>query len=105
MNDALRGWTGAHTADEVVAACVEARVPATIVGNGAELPRFEHVIEREVLVRQPGESWIRPRAPFRFHGVPDRELVAPAEAVRSEAWPDAVRRPAANRSASVRSRA
>ena len=45
VNDALRAWTGAHTADEIVAACVEARVPATIVGNGAELPRFDHVID------------------------------------------------------------
>jgi crotonobetainyl-CoA:carnitine CoA-transferase CaiB-like acyl-CoA transferase len=79
-NDALRSWTGAHTAEEVVDACVAARVPATIVGNGAELPRFDHVIEREVLVPQPGESWVRPRAPFRFHGVPDRELRAPDEA-------------------------
>ena len=60
VNDALRAWTGAHTADEVVAACVEARVPATIVGNGAELPQFDHVIDRDVLVRQPGEAWIRP---------------------------------------------
>ena len=55
VNDALHAWTGAHTADEVVAACVEARVPATIVGNGAELPRFDHVLARDVLVRQPGE--------------------------------------------------
>jgi crotonobetainyl-CoA:carnitine CoA-transferase CaiB-like acyl-CoA transferase len=86
VNDALRTWTGAHTADEVVAACVEARVPATIVGNGAELPQFDHVIERDVLVRQPGEAWIRPRAPFRFHGVADRELVAPGEADRAQAW-------------------
>ena len=82
VNDALRAWTGAHTADEVVAACVEARVPATIVGNGAELPQFDHVIARDVLVRQPGEAWIRPRGPFRFHGVADRELVAPGEADR-----------------------
>ena len=52
----------------------EARVPATIVGNGAELPAFDHVIERDVFVPQPGEPWMRPRAPFRFHGVPDREL-------------------------------
>src|SRR6185436_20006731 len=79
-NDALRGWTGARTAEAVVDACVEARVPAVIVGNGAELPRFDHVIERDVLVPQPGEEWVRPRAPFRFHGVPDRELVAPADA-------------------------
>ena len=87
VNEALRAGTGARTADEVVAACVEARVPATIVGNGAELPRFDHVIERNVLVQQPGESWIRPRAPFRFHGVADRQLVPPADADRSEAWP------------------
>ena len=98
VNDALRSWTGAHTAEEVVAACVEARVPATIVGNGAELPRFDHVIEREVLVPQPGESWIRPRAPFRFHGVADRVLVAPKEADRSEAWPE---RPRSTQAGSV----
>ena len=36
---------------------------------------------------QPGEAWIRPRAPFRFHGVADRELVAPAEADSAAAWP------------------
>jgi crotonobetainyl-CoA:carnitine CoA-transferase CaiB-like acyl-CoA transferase len=90
VNEALRTWTGTHTAEEVVAACVEARVPATIVGNGAELPRFDHVIDREVLVQQPGEKWIRPRAPFRFHGVPDRELVASVEVDQSEAWPKRV---------------
>ena len=28
--------------------------------------RFDHVIDRDVLVQQPGEQWIRPRAPFRF---------------------------------------
>ena len=87
VNGALRAWTGAHTAEEVVAACVDARVPATIVGNGAELPRFDHVMARDVLVPQPGEAWVRPRAPFRFHGVPDRELVAPAEADGATGWP------------------
>ena len=32
----------------------------TIVGNGAELPRFDQLAARDVFVRQPGESWIRP---------------------------------------------
>jgi crotonobetainyl-CoA:carnitine CoA-transferase CaiB-like acyl-CoA transferase len=95
VNGALRSWTGARTAEEVVTACVEARVPATIVGNGAELPRFDHVIAREVLVRQPGEPWIRPRAPFRFHGVADRELAPPAAATAETVW--APRPPAAAR--------
>ena len=43
------------------------RAPAQRAARGA----------RDVFVRQPGESWIRPRAPFRFHGVADRELAAP----------------------------
>src|SRR4051794_39689284 len=80
VNGAIHAYTRRHAADDVVAACVEARVPAAIVGNGAELPRNEQLAARGVFVRQPGESWIRPRAPFRFHGVPDRELRAPGVA-------------------------
>ncbi len=79
VNGIVRGWTGGLTADDVIAACVAHRVPATVVGNGAELPRFDHLVERGVFVQQPGETWIRPRAPFRFHGVADRPLTpAPA---------------------------
>jgi len=81
VNALLHAWTTAHTADEVEAACVAARVPATVLGNGAELPRFEQLRTREVFVQQPEEAWIRPRAPFRFHGVADRPLAAPAPAV------------------------
>ena len=85
VNGIVQAWTRAHDADEVVAACVAARVPATIVGNGAELPRFEQLVARDVFVQQPGEAWVRPRAPFRFHGVPDRALSAPAPAATP--WP------------------
>jgi crotonobetainyl-CoA:carnitine CoA-transferase CaiB-like acyl-CoA transferase len=80
VNAALHAYTEQHTADEIVAACVDARVPAAIVGNGAELPRNEQLAARNVFVRQPGASWIRPRAPFRFHAIADRSLVAPSEA-------------------------
>ena len=62
VNGVLRAWTGEHTAEEAVDACVDVRVPAIIVGNGAELPQFDHLSDRHVLVQQPGESWIRPRA-------------------------------------------
>jgi len=86
VTEALRAWTTARDADEVVAACVEARVPATILGNGAELPRFDHLVERNVFVRQPDEEWIRPRAPFRFHGVADRALAAPRPVAATERW-------------------
>jgi crotonobetainyl-CoA:carnitine CoA-transferase CaiB-like acyl-CoA transferase len=87
VNALLHAWTTAHTAEEIVAACVEARVPAVIVGNGAELPRFEQLRAREVFVRQPGEKWLRPRAPFRFHGVPDREPTAPGVTDPGDVWP------------------
>src|SRR5262249_38177699 len=80
VNALLHAWTTAHTADEVEAACVGARVPATVLGNGAELPRFEQLRARVVFVRQPDEDWIRPRPPFRFHGVADRPLAAPGSA-------------------------
>ncbi len=79
VNAMIRGYTTAHTADEVVAACAAARVPAAILGNGAELPKVPQLVERDVYVEQPGRAWPRPRAPFRFHGVPDREL-SPAPA-------------------------
>ena len=90
VNGALRAWTGAHTADEIVAACVEARVP----GDDRRQRRRAAALRprrstRDVFVRQPGESWIRPRAPFRFHGVADRELAAPGEADGAQAWPRA----------------
>ncbi len=91
VNGAIHAYTEQHTADEVVAACVEARVPAAIVGNGAELPRNEQLAARNVFLQQPGESWIRPRAPFRFHGVADRELAPPAPAAVSDQWPAADR--------------
>ena len=40
---------------------------------------------RDVFVAQPGESWVRPRAPFRFHGVADRALgPRPREADRAD---------------------
>ena len=84
VNGAIHAYTRERSADEIVAACVEARVPAAIVGNGAELPRNEQLAARGVFVRQPGEDWIRPRAPFRFHGVADRALVAPG--VASGPW-------------------
>ena len=84
VNEIIQGWTRTLPADEIVRRCVEARVPATIVGNGAELPHFEQLAARDVFVRQPEESWIRPRAPFRFHGVADRALEAPR--VASSPW-------------------
>ena len=81
VHEALHGFTMTHTAEEVVAVCTAARVPAAVVGNGALLPQFDQPKARGTFVTQPGERWIRPRAPFRFSAVPDRELRAPEPSV------------------------
>lgn len=77
VHEILHGFTMQHTAEEVVDVCAAARVPAAVVGNGALLPGFAQPKARGTFVTQPGESWIRPRAPFRFSAFPDRELTPP----------------------------
>jgi crotonobetainyl-CoA:carnitine CoA-transferase CaiB-like acyl-CoA transferase len=74
VNDLLHSFTMSHTAEEVVELCAAARVPAAVVGNGELLPRFGQLKARDGFVQQPGEEWIRPRAPFRFSGAPDRVM-------------------------------
>lgn len=74
VNALLHGWTGSHTADEVETACSAQRVPVALVGNGELLPQFEQLRLRDVFVQQPGAAFVRPRAPFRFHGIADRPL-------------------------------
>jgi len=74
VNRLLHDFTEAHTAEELDTICYAARVPVAVVGNGELLPRFAHLAEREVFVRQPGAAFSRPRAPWRFHGLDDRVL-------------------------------
>ncbi|MEP6623549.1 MAG: CoA transferase, partial [Acidimicrobiia bacterium] len=77
VHGVLQGFTMQHTAAEVVDICAAARVPAAVVGNGALLPEFDQPKARGTFVTQPGEKWIRPRAPFRFSAVVDRVLAPP----------------------------
>ena len=74
VNEAIRSWTMQYTADEVVELCAEGRVPAAVVGNGQLLPTFAQLVERDAFVTQPGASFVRPRAPFRFSAVRDRVM-------------------------------
>ncbi|MGI8795121.1 MAG: CoA transferase [Acidimicrobiia bacterium] len=74
VNELLRAFTMSHTAEEVVELCAAERVPAAVVGNGELLPQFGQLKARNGFVTQPGEEWIRPRAPFRFSAVPDRAM-------------------------------
>ena len=88
VNGAIRAWTGRHTAAEIEDQCEAVRVPVAIVGNGKLLLEFAHLRERSVWVTQPGRDVVRPRAPFRFGAVADRELrPAPGKPTDAIAWP------------------
>ncbi len=89
VHEVLQGFTMQHSAAEAVDICAAARVPAAVVGNGALLPEFDQPKARGSFVTQPGEAWIRPRAPFRFSAVPDRVLSPPVPVVPSDLWSDA----------------
>ena len=86
VHEILQGFTLQHTAAEVVDACAAARVPAAVVGNGALLPGFDQPTARGTFVTQPGERWIRPRAPFRFSACADRSLTPPSNADFRALW-------------------
>ena len=100
VNGMLHEFTMQHTAEEVVELCAAERVPAAVAGNGALLPEFDQLRARDVFVEQPGELWIRPRAPFRFSAVPDREMTpAPAVGEHSQDGPVAEHAATGNRPA------
>ncbi len=102
-NELIHSWTMQHTAAEIVDLCAEERVPAAIVGNGALLPQFDQLEEREVFVVQPGASFVRPRAPFRFSAVPDRVMTpAPALGAGAPAAPPGPRPRATSASGEAR---
>ncbi len=85
VNAMLRAFTESHTAAEVDRMCHAARVPVAIVGNGALLPTFEQIRVRDVFVPQPGGDFVRPRAPWRFHGVADRMMTSAPHAGEHDA--------------------
>ncbi|MGZ4713422.1 MAG: CoA transferase [Acidimicrobiia bacterium] len=91
VHEILHAFTMQHTAAEVVDVCAAARVPAAVVGNGKLLPEFDQPKARGTFVPQPGEPWIRPRAPFRLSAFADRALEPPRPAPAPVAPPSDAR--------------
>jgi crotonobetainyl-CoA:carnitine CoA-transferase CaiB-like acyl-CoA transferase len=70
-------YLGAHTVGEAVAAFEAARVPVAHVRPASRLLQLEHARARSIFTAQPGNTYLRPRSPFRFSGSVDRPLEAP----------------------------
>ena len=65
-NEIVRAFTMKHPTDEVVKRAMELRIPAAPVGNGETITRVPHFVERNVLQRDPTDTFTMPRRPWRF---------------------------------------
>ncbi len=65
MQEMIHSWTRERTTDEIIELCELLRIPVAPIGNGRELPRFDHMIERGLYERAPG-GFLQPRPPWRL---------------------------------------
>ena len=61
----IQSWTRERTTNEIVELCELLRVPVAPIGNGRDLPGFDHMIARGIYQRTPG-GFLQPRAPWRL---------------------------------------
>ncbi len=61
----IQNWTRERTTDEIIELCELLRIPVAPIGNGKNLPGFDHMIAREIFQRTPG-GFLQPRAPWRL---------------------------------------
>lgn len=64
LTEAIRAWTTCRPTEEIVACATARRIPVAPIGNGQNIPTFDHVVERKVLVPGP-TGLLRPRVPFQ----------------------------------------
>ena len=65
MQEFIHGWTMQHTNEEIIELCERVRIPVAPIGNGRDLPEFDHMIERGCFERSPG-GFLQPRTPWRL---------------------------------------
>ena len=64
LRASVRAYTRAHTTEDLLERSEWLRVPAAPIGNGASLPRIDHLVERGVFVRNPRGGFLQPRVPY-----------------------------------------
>jgi len=75
VRQAITPWLSSHTVGEVLEAAAMYRVPAAPIGDGANLTRIDHFVERGVFIENPA-GFSQPRPPWRISGVRPRPLRA-----------------------------
>lgn len=83
MDEALttiHAWTTKHATDEIVDQASLMRIPVASIGNGENVTRFDHFVDRGTFVRHPDRDWLQPRVPYRISGVDARPFTAPPRA-------------------------
>ena len=65
-NEIIHAFTTAHDTAEIVSRAMELRIPVAPVGNGETITTIPHFVERNVLIRDPTDSFTMPRRPWRI---------------------------------------
>ncbi len=63
----IDAWTAARPTAEIVELATALRIPVAEVGNGANLPHFDHLIERGAFVTN-AHGFTQPSVPYRLGG-------------------------------------
>jgi crotonobetainyl-CoA:carnitine CoA-transferase CaiB-like acyl-CoA transferase len=65
--DAIHSATTTFTSADLLARCVERRVPAAIVNDGSGVVALDHAVERGCFVPSDDGTFLRPRTAWRLH--------------------------------------
>lgn len=65
MQSFIHGWMKERTTAEVIELCELVRIPVAPIGNGRDLPEFDHLRARGIYARAPG-GFLQPRPPYRL---------------------------------------
>jgi len=73
----IHGYTKEHTTEEIIEVMSLARIPVNPLGNGRTLLEMDHLLEREVFIRNPA-GFQQPRPPYRLGSREQKPELRPA---------------------------
>ncbi|MGV0851369.1 CaiB/BaiF CoA transferase family protein [Mycolicibacterium phlei] len=86
ISAAITEWTSERTTEEVRELATAFLIPNSPIGNGENIPTFDHFVQRKSFVKNPNAGFLQPALPYTLHGVPMREF-GPAPALGECAVP------------------